>query len=82
MPSKPRPVCRVSVGWRKRLGAALRVSRQLAGLTQQQLAWRIGVIRYTVYSVEKGLTAPSVETLLLWSLATRCGVASILTGVL
>lgn len=43
------------------LSNSLRRHRQLASLTQQQLAERLGVTRQTVIAIEKGNYTPSVS---------------------
>lgn len=40
----------------------LKAIREQAGLTQQQLADSVGVIRQTISNIECGLSAPSVPT--------------------
>ena len=40
----------------------LRKKREAAGMTQEQLAERVGVIRQTISNIECGLSFPSVQT--------------------
>lgn len=40
----------------------LKLEREKAGLTQSQLAEKVGVIRQTISNIECGLSAPSVPT--------------------
>ena len=46
---------------RKALGAAIRAARLAAGLTQAELADRLGVTRQTVIAIEQGRYSPSLE---------------------
>lgn len=46
--------------WLVQLGQALAAARKAAGLTQGQLAERVGVHRQTVYRWEQGEQAPDV----------------------
>lgn len=55
-----------------RLGARLKEVRTEAGLTQAELADRVGVSRKTVNTVENGVFVPS--TLLALGLARALGV--------
>lgn len=40
----------------------LRKIRESAGMTQEQLAEKVGVIRQTISNIECGLSAPSIPT--------------------
>ena len=40
----------------------LKEKREEAGLTQQELADKVGVVRQTISNIECGLSRPSVET--------------------
>ena len=40
----------------------LKTKREEAGLTQSQLAEKVGVIRQTISNIECGISAPSVPT--------------------
>lgn len=40
----------------------LRKKREAAGMTQEQLAERVGVIRQTISNIECGLSLPSIPT--------------------
>ncbi len=42
-------------------GAQLRAARQRAGLSQQQLADRVGVRKLAILRIENGKTRPSVD---------------------
>ena len=42
------------------VGNNLRMHRQLTGLTQEDIAMRIGVTRQTIIAIEKGNYVPSV----------------------
>lgn len=55
----------------ERLGNKLREAREAAGLTQAQLAERIGVSRKTINTVENGVYIPS--TLIALKLAAALG---------
>ena len=55
-----------------RLGTRLKEVRTAAGLTQAELALRVGVSRKTVNTIENGVFAPS--TILALSLARVFGV--------
>jgi len=57
-----------------RVAARLRMLREKAGLTPQEVADKMGVTIYTVYSWERGHTFPQVEQLLL--LANVLGLKS------
>ena len=54
------------------LGDRLRKAREIAGLTQQELADAIGVARRSVVSYETGRTLPNRPVLFSW--ATACNV--------
>lgn len=54
------------------LPTRLRVSREYAGLSMEQLATRAGISRNTVGRAEGGESTPSRATLMVWALA--CGV--------
>ena len=40
----------------------LRIIREAAGMTQEQLAEKTGVIRQTISNIERGLSLPSIPT--------------------
>lgn len=61
------------------IGDRLRKAREVADLTQSELAERIGVSRRSITSYEAGGT-PKRPVLLSWSLATGVPVEWLLTG--
>ena len=64
------------------LGKRVRKQRQLIGLTQQELADRIGVSTSFVGHVERGTRKASLETLVALSNALGVGVDYLLAGSL
>ena len=64
------------------LGKRVRKQRQLIGLTQQELAERIGVSTSFVGHVERGTRKASLETLVALSNALGVGVDYLLAGSL
>ncbi|MCI6041121.1 MAG: helix-turn-helix domain-containing protein [Clostridiales bacterium] len=64
------------------LGRRVRKQRQLIGLTQQELAERIGVSTSFVGHVERGTRKASLETLVALSNALGVGVDYLLAGSL
>ena len=62
------------------MGKRVRKQRQLIGLTQQELAERIGVSTSFVGHVERGTRKASLETLVALSNALGVGVDSLLAG--
>ena len=64
------------------MGKRVRKQRQLIGLTQQELAERIGVSTSFVGHVERGTRKASLETLVARSPARGVGVAYLLAGSL
>ena len=64
------------------MGKRVRKQRQLIGLTQQELAERIGVSTSFVGHVERGTRKASLETLVALSNARGVGVDYLLAGSL
>ena len=64
------------------MGKRVRKQRQLIGLTQQELAERIGVSTSFVGHVERGTREASLETLVALSNALGVGVDYLLAGSL
>ncbi len=64
------------------MGKRVRKQRQLIGLTQQELAERIGVSTSFVGHVERGTRKASLETLVALSNALGVGVDYLLAGSL
>lgn len=64
------------------LGKRVRKQRQLIGLTQQELADRVGVSTSFVGHVERGTRKASLETLVALSNALGVGVDYLLAGSL
>ena len=64
------------------MGKRVRKQRQLIGLTQQELAERIGVSTSFVGHVERGTRKASLETLVALSTALGVGVDYLLAGSL
>lgn len=64
------------------MGKRVRKQRQLIGLTQQELAERIGVSTSFVGQVERGTRKASLETLVALSNALGVGVDYLLAGSL
>ena len=64
------------------MGKRVRKQRQLIGLTQQELAERIGVSTSFVGHVERGTRTASLETLVALSNALGVGVDYLLAGSL
>ena len=64
------------------MGKRVRKQRQLIGLTQQELAERIGVSTSFVGHVERGTRKASLETLVALSNALAVGVDYLLAGSL
>ena len=64
------------------MGKRVRKQRQLIGLTQQELAERIGVNTSFVGHVERGTRKASLETLVALSNALGVGVDYLLAGSL
>lgn len=64
------------------MGKRIRKQRQLIGLTQQELAERIGVSTSFVGHVERGTRKASLETLVALSNALGVGVDYLLAGSL
>ena len=64
------------------MGKRIRKQRQLIGLTQQELAERIGVSTSFVGHVERGTRKASLETLVALSNALGVGVDDLLAGSL
>ena len=62
------------------MGKRVRKQRQLIGLTQQELAERIGVSTSFVGHVERGTRKASLETLVALSNALGVGVDYLLAG--
>lgn len=62
------------------LGDRLRKAREVTGMTQGQLAQRIGVARNTVTRSEVGATEPTRLVLRAWSEVTGVPLQWILTG--
>ena len=64
------------------MGKRVRKQRQLIGLTQQELAERIGVSTSFVGHVERGTRKASLETLVALSNALGVGVDYLLAGMI
>lgn len=52
-----------TAGLNKAFGEALATFRNRAGISQENLAYSIGLNRTYVYRVEKGITNPSLEAI-------------------
>ena len=61
----------------QRLVNNLRIFRQQADLTQEELADRVGVTRQTIIAIEKGNYSPSVLLALELALVLKTAVESI-----
>lgn len=48
----------------------LRLSRERAGLDQEELAERLDIVRATVSNYERGISIPKAPMLAAWALAT------------
>ncbi len=59
-------------GLTRRVGARIRLLRERAGLSVEDVAWEIGIHKSHLSRVERGERTPSLE--LLFSLAKRLGV--------
>jgi transcriptional regulator with XRE-family HTH domain len=59
----------------------LRKAREHAGLTQAELADRLGIGRTTVANYENGTTLPKRPVLLSWALATGIRLAWLMHGI-
>ncbi len=57
-----------------KLGARLKEARSEAGLTQAELAERVGVSRKTINTVENGVFIPSTLLALKLAAALKCKV--------
>ena len=62
------------------IGAAVRVGRQTAGLTQEELAERIGRHADTISLVERGKTLPTLDLLLEVANVLEVPLSSILSS--
>jgi transcriptional regulator with XRE-family HTH domain len=72
MPSRPRAYSRLSQEALRLLGAQVRLARKQRGMTEADLAERVGVARSTLQLIEKG--DPKVEIGLVFEAATLAGV--------
>lgn len=72
MPSRPRTYSRLSQEALRLLGAQVRLARKQRGMTEADLAERVGVARSTLQLIEKG--DPKVEIGLVFEAATLAGV--------
>lgn len=60
------------------IGAAFRAARELRGLSQPQLAQKIGKRPATISDIERGVNTPDTETLLAAADALGCSVDALL----
>ena len=58
-----RPITRAEVAPLEAFGAALRIARKSANLTQRELAWRAGFEDKLVYSLEAALRRPRLSSI-------------------
>jgi transcriptional regulator with XRE-family HTH domain len=72
VPSRPRTYSRLSQEALRLLGAQVRLARKQRGMTETELAERVGVARSTLQLIEKG--DPKVEIGLVFEAATLAGV--------
>ena len=61
VPANPEAVAVQVAAARQRFGARLRTLRTAAGLTQEQLAERLGVDRKSISRLENGRTSPALD---------------------
>ncbi|MGW2591941.1 helix-turn-helix domain-containing protein [Streptomyces sp. NPDC001515] len=59
------------LAYRRRVGDQIRHARQLANVTQQELAERAGLEKQTISLIENGHSSPLLDT--LWRLARALG---------
>jgi transcriptional regulator with XRE-family HTH domain len=62
-------------------GKVLRLRRQEAGLTQEQLAGEAGIQRNYVSLIERGINQPTVGMLFKLAAALRCSPSSLISDV-
>jgi transcriptional regulator with XRE-family HTH domain len=60
------------------VGSALRMAREVAGLSQTQASARIGIARTSVVKIEQGQHSPTIDTFLAFCAACRVDPATIL----
>ena len=65
----------------ERFGANLRRSRHRGGLSQQELADRIGMNRASVSVLERGLRLPRIDTILMLAAGTSVSTRVLLEGM-
>lgn len=70
----------MAMSFRAQLGTALWMAREACGLTQAQVAERIGAEPETISRFERGATAPSIVRLLELSEALGVTLASLLNS--
>lgn len=58
----------------------LMFKRKQAGLTQAQLAEKVGLKRMTIYNYEAGIRQPNTEKLVLLANALNCSIDEIVGG--
>lgn len=63
------------------LSENIKVERMLQGLTQQDLAKRLNINPSRLCNWEKGYRTPSIENLLLISVALKISIADLVRGV-
>lgn len=73
--------CPVLADWRQRLGLRLRAARQRCGLTQEQVAERVGVHVTHIAKIEGGERTPSLDALVRIAQALEVGVAEITAAI-
>jgi len=75
----------VLLGWERMdlftRGSPLRNARFVAGLTQEELAVRVGASRQTISSLERGASLPSVGLALALARAVDCTVEELFASV-
>jgi transcriptional regulator with XRE-family HTH domain len=62
------------------MGERIRQAREAAGMTQQELADRVGLSRSTVGGIERDLISPRLETVQRMATVLRCITAYLLYG--
>jgi len=65
-------------GFLKQLGSRIRELRQLRGLTQQELAYRIGMEKSNLSVIENGKSNPQILTLVRLSSALEASLGEML----
>lgn len=74
MPSQD-PVPEHVIAYRRAVGERIRIAREAAHLTQEQLAERTDLARNTVGNVELGHFSPRLDSLVMIAVAVRVPVA-------